>query len=187
VLDGRFREDLFHRINVIRLRVPALRERREDIPPLLEHFLARAAAELKAEPKHLRPEVVDRLRSAPWRGNVRELENLCRWLTVMAPGREVMLGDLPPDTGIERPATAAPSSAPVAPHRTDDWREALRLWARDALASGRSDLLAEAGPAFEIALIQEALAACGGQRQDAARRLGWGRNTLTRKIKELGL
>jgi two-component system, NtrC family, nitrogen regulation response regulator GlnG len=202
VQDGRFREDLFHRLNVIRVRIPPLRERREDIELLLRHFLDAAAKELKTEPKHLLPEVLERLKAFDWLGNVRQLENACRWLTVMAPGRDIHLQDLPPElraataavAAVEAPAPVADSAAPqaaavpgVAPAATGSWNEALGRWAEARLAAGQSDLLGEAAPLFERTLINVALAACKGQRQEAARRLGWGRNTLTRKIKELGI
>jgi len=201
VQEGRFREDLFHRLNVIRVRIPPLRERREDIELLLRHFLDAAAKELKTEPKQLLPEVLERLKAYDWLGNVRQLENACRWLTVMAPGRDIHLQDLPPEL---RQATASAGAAPVeavaadaAPHAVapaaagaaagSSWNESLGRWAEARLAAGQSDLLGEAAPLFERTLINVALAACKGQRQEAARRLGWGRNTLTRKIKELGI
>ena len=201
VQEGRFREDLFHRLNVIRVRIPPLRERREDIALLLRHFLDAAAKELKTEPKQLLPEVLERLKAYDWLGNVRQLENACRWLTVMAPGRDIHLQDLPPEL---RQATASAGAAPVeavaadaAPHAVapaaagaaagSSWNESLGRWAEARLAAGQSDLLGEAAPLFERTLINVALAACKGQRQEAARRLGWGRNTLTRKIKELGI
>ena len=202
VQEGRFREDLFHRLNVIRVRIPPLRERREDIELLLRHFLDAAAKELKTEPKQLLPEVLERLKAYDWLGNVRQLENACRWLTVMAPGRDIHLQDLPPElraataavTAVEAPAPVADTSAPqaaaapaIVPAATGSWNEALGRWAEARLAAGQSDLLGEAAPLFERTLINVALAACKGQRQEAARRLGWGRNTLTRKIKELGI
>jgi len=196
VQEGRFREDLFHRLNVIRVRLPPLRERREDIPLLLRHFLDAAAKELKAEPKQLLPEVLDRLKAYDWLGNVRQLENICRWLTVMAPGRDIHLADLPPELRQPvAPAEAAAATASAAgtaasaaaPAAAGSWHEALGQWADARLAAGQSDLLGEAAPLFERTLIHSALAACKGQRQEAAKRLGWGRNTLTRKIKELGI
>jgi two-component system, NtrC family, nitrogen regulation response regulator GlnG len=198
VREHRFREDLFHRLNVIRVRVPSLRERRDDIPLLLEHFLAAAATEMKTAAKRPRPEVVAHLQAFDWPGNVRQLENTCRWLTVMAPGRDIHLADLPPE--LKSPATAAPAVAPAAatpPAEApgpataapahEDWSTLLRQWAELKLRAGQNDLLGEALPEFERTLIRIALAETGGQRQEAARRLGWGRNTLTRKIKELGL
>jgi two-component system nitrogen regulation response regulator GlnG len=176
VSEGRFREDLFHRLNVIRIHLPPLRERREDIPLLMEHFLALAAKELGGEPKVLLPETVEVIKALDWRGNVRQLENAARWLTVMASGREIHVEDLPPEL---RQAASAEAAT--------DWRAALRAWARASLRERSTPLLDEALPAFETTLIETALEHTGGRRRDAAVRLGWGRNTLTRKIKELGL
>ncbi|WP_428380589.1 nitrogen regulation protein NR(I) [Nevskia ramosa] len=215
VAEGRFREDLYHRLNVIRIRIPPLRERSEDIPLLLRHFLDAAARELKTEPKRLLPEVLAVLKAYDWHGNVRQLENTCRWLTVMAPGQDVHLEDLPPElrgrpsgetsavvaspvpavavatVPAVPPTTPAPISYPAAPASapavSGGWHEALRLWAEGRFANGDEDLLGHAAPLFERTLIEVALVACKGQRQEAARRLGWGRNTLTRKIKELGI
>jgi len=177
VRDGRFREDLFHRLNVIRVHLPALRERREDIPLLMEHFLKRAATELGVETKTLLPDTVAELKSLEWRGNVRQLENTARWLTVMASGREIHCEDLPPELHREHDPQAADG----------DWRSALRGWIRSSLAAGKVGLLNQAMPEFETIMIETALEFTGGRKQDAARLLGWGRNTLTRKIKELGL
>ncbi len=170
---GMFREDLYHRLNVIRIELPPLRARREDIPDLLRHYMALAATELNVEPKSLAPAVLERLTAHDWPGNVRELVNLCRRLSVMAPGSTVQLADLPP----ELVAAAAPAS--------DDWAAALGSWAERQLAD--APLLARALPQFERALVAVALRRTGGHRQQAARLLGWGRNTLTRKIRELGL
>jgi two-component system nitrogen regulation response regulator GlnG len=175
--EGRFREDLFHRLNVIRVHLPPLRERREDIPLLMQHFLEQAAKELGGEPKVLLPDAVELVKRLDWRGNVRQLENTARWLTVMASGREIHVEDLPPELRHEAPAATSGS----------DWRAALRAWARLELRDGSAPLLDEALPAFETALIETALEHTGGRRRDAAVKLGWGRNTLTRKIKELGL
>ncbi|MDE2148794.1 MAG: nitrogen regulation protein NR(I) [Gammaproteobacteria bacterium] len=182
VAAGRFREDLYHRINVFRIRVPPLRERRLDIPALMQHFLTAAAAELGGPPKRLAAPVLQKLIAYHWPGNVRQLENLCRWLIVMAPGPEVLACDLPPEIG------AAAAAGPPLPHAAaGDWAEGLRRWAQAQLDAGTGNLLERAVPAFERALIETALAACNGQRQEAARRLGWGRNTLTRKLKRLGI
>ncbi len=176
VAEGRFREDLFHRLNVIRIHCPALRERHTDIPALAEHFLHRAAAELNVEPKQLTAEVARHFQSLPWPGNVRELENTCRWLTVMASGREVQMEDLPPELTTESERGAEPGV---------DWEAALARWA-DRQAADRGDgALAEAQARLERVLIEAALKRTGGRRQDAARLLGWGRNTLTRKIRDL--
>lgn len=177
VREGHFREDLFHRLNVIRIHIPSLRDRREDIPRLAQHFLARAAKELDVEAKLLRPEVDRYLSQIDWPGNVRQLENTCRWLTVMGSGREIHMDDLPPEL---RHDTSGDENS-------NDWIGALQRWADLHLAAGESDLLDMAVPAFERTLIDAALRETGGRRQDAAKRLGWGRNTLTRKLKELGM
>jgi len=177
VREGRFREDLFHRLNVIRIHLPSLRERREDIPLLMEHFLQRAAVELGVEAKTLLPDTIAELKSLEWRGNVRQLENTARWLTVMASGREIHSEDLPPELHRERTDEVA----------AGDWRSVLRSWVRNNLAAGKVGLLDQATPEFETIMIETALEHTGGRKQDAARLLGWGRNTLTRKIKELGL
>ncbi len=192
VAEGRFREDLYHRLNVIRVRVPPLRERREDIPLLLTYFLEAAARELKTETKRLLPDVLRALIAYDWHGNVRQLENACRWLTVMAPGQDVHVEDLPPELR-ERAPRAGTQTAPAAasgstaPAASAEWFEVLRVWAQRRFSAGDENLLGTASPQFERTLIEVALAACKGQRQEAARRLGWGRNTLTRKIKELGI
>ncbi|MDH1143963.1 nitrogen regulation protein NR(I) [Pseudomonas mosselii] len=174
---GKFREDLFHRLNVIRIHIPRLADRREDIPALARHFLGRAAQELAVEPKLLKPETEEFIRNLPWPGNVRQLENTCRWITVMASSREVLVGDLPPEL-LNLPQDAAPVT---------NWEQALRQWADQALARGQSSLLDSAVPSFERIMIETALKHTAGRRRDAAVLLGWGRNTLTRKIKELGM
>ncbi|MBX9762835.1 MAG: nitrogen regulation protein NR(I) [Pseudomonadaceae bacterium] len=174
---GKFREDLFHRLNVIRIHIPRLSDRREDIPTLARHFLSRAALELAVEPKLLKSETEDYLKHLPWPGNVRQLENTCRWITVMASGREVHVDDLPPEL-LSQPQESAPAS---------NWEQALRQWADQALGRGQSSLLDTAVPAFERIMIETALKHTAGRRRDAAVLLGWGRNTLTRKIKELGM
>ena len=178
VRNGTFREDLFHRLNVIRVHSPALRERREDIPLLLAHYLKRAANEIAVEPKTLKPEVARYLETLDWPGNVRQLENACRWLTVMASGNEIHLGDLPLEL------RGAGGDAGVV---MDDWEASLRRWAEHHLGRGDGALLEDAMPRFETILIKCALGRTDGRRQEAAKLLGWGRNTLTRKIKELAL
>jgi two-component system nitrogen regulation response regulator GlnG len=190
VRDGLFREDLMHRLNVIRLALPALRERREDIPLLLEHFLKRAARELGEPPKVLTPEVLALLKAYDWPGNVRQLENTCRWLTVMSSGREVLPSDLPPEilrTGGQPPAVAGAARTVLSAQVPEEWPALLRRWADARLASGQRDLLDEALPMFERVMIESALAQTHGLKQDAAMLLGWGRNTLARKMKELGM
>jgi two-component system nitrogen regulation response regulator GlnG len=179
VRQGRFREDLFHRLNVIRIHLPALRERREDIPLLMRHFLAQAAHELGCESKVLLPSAAEHLKRLDWPGNVRQLENTARWLTVMASGKEIDAEDLPPELSAGRGDEEDADG--------EHWRGALRRWARQSLQQGQLGLLETALPAFEQILIQTALEHTGGRRQEAARLLGWGRNTLTRKIKELHL
>ncbi len=174
---GKFREDLFHRLNVIRIHIPKLAERREDIPALAQHFLAKAAQELAVEPKVLKQQTQDYLRNLPWPGNVRQLENTCRWITVMASSREVLIEDLPPEM-----LTQHQDSAP-----DGHWEHGLRTWADQELARGVTNLLDIAVPAFERIMIETALKHTAGRRRDAAQLLGWGRNTLTRKIKELGM
>lgn len=178
VKNNTFREDLFHRINVIRIHLPRLSERREDIPKLMQHFFTRAGNELNVEPKRLRPETEEYLCQMEWQGNVRQLENTCRWLTVMAAGREIHIDDLPPEL-LERPqGEAAPAS---------NWQDNLKRWADQELMLGRDKLLDRAVPQFERIMIESALKHTHGRRRDAANLLGWGRNTLTRKIKELGM
>ena len=178
VREGSFREDLFHRLNVIRVHLPSIRERREDIPLLMSHFLQAAASELSVDVKQLLPATESYLKQMDWPGNVRQIENLCRWLTVMAPGQEIRIDDLPIEL---RESTSSESTA------AQGWESALRSWASRKLADGDEALLDTALPAFERVMIEAALAQTGGRRQDAARLLGWGRNTLTRKIRELEL
>lgn len=176
VAEGRFREDLYHRLNVMRVEVPPLKQRREDIPELARFYLDRAAAELGVAPKTLSPQVVDLLMRYDWPGNVRELVNLCRRLTVTAAGREIDVQDLPAELGSGSLAAAA------------DWTAELAQWAEGQLAAGPpKPLLDVALPALERTLILTALRRARGKRLDAAKLLGWGRNTLTRKIRELGL
>ncbi|MDH2432833.1 nitrogen regulation protein NR(I) [Pokkaliibacter plantistimulans] len=178
VKDGRFREDLFHRLNVIRIHLPPMRDRREDIPRLARHFLAKAAQELSVEPKTLHGDTEAYLGTLSWPGNVRQLENTCRWLTVMASGREVLIDDLPPELLAEQPST---------PHASISWEQAFRQWVDRALARGQKGILESALPSFERILIETALKHTLGRKRDAAELLGWGRNTLTRKIKELNI
>lgn len=173
-----FREDLFHRLNVIRIKLPSLRERREDIPLLMSHFLQSAAEELGEETKELTPEVEELMRSWDWPGNVRQLENTARWITVMAAGNQVHLDDLAPEMREEATSESVYSG---------DWDEALRQWARVELKRNDAPLLDKALPLFERTLIETALEETGGKKHEAATILGWGRNTLTRKIKELDI
>ena len=176
VASGQFREDLLHRLNVIRIALPPLRARREDIPELLRHYLAAAARELRQEPKALAPAAERLLVAADWPGNVRQLVNVCRRLMVAAPGTEIRPEDLPAELG-----------GAVRGEGHSDWARALEQWARLHAEGGGTPLLDAALPDFERTLIRVALARCEGRRQDAARVLGWGRNTLTRKMRELGM
>jgi len=182
VQEGKFREDLFHRLNVIRVPLPPLRERREDIPRLARHFLQVAARELGVEAKQLHPETEAALTRLAWPGNVRQLENTCRWLTVMAAGQEVLIQDLP----AELFETTIPESS-TGQSLPDSWATLLAQWADRALRSGHQNLLSEAQPEMERTLLTTALRHTQGHKQEAARLLGWGRNTLTRKLKELGM
>ena len=175
VKDGSFREDLYHRLNVIRLRLPSLRERPEDIPLLARHFLALSGKQLGVESKRFSDEALAHLARLAFPGNVRQLENLCHWLTVMAAGQVIDVGDLPAELKDQ-----AAASAP-------DWLAALEQEVERRLARGESGILDSMGPAFERALIMRALAKTGGRRIDAANLLGMGRNTITRKIQELGI
>ncbi len=177
VVEGRFREDLLHRLNVIRIDVPPLRRRREDVPELLAHYLQVAAAELGVEPKTLSEDALRTLTAFDWPGNVRQLINATRRLTVTAPGGEIRLEDIPDDLG-----------GAEAPSTTSGWTRELEAWAQKRLAGGdETPLLHAALPELERTLMRVALAKCGGRRQDAAKLLGWGRNTLTRKLRELGM
>lgn len=179
VESGAFREDLFHRLNVIRIHVPRLSERREDIPQLLTHFLTAAGNELGVEAKVLSEDALNVLTQLPWPGNVRQLENTCRWLTVMAAGREVVLSDLPPELLQQQGAETE--------SRSETWHEQLAGWANKALSDGQSNVLRQALPLFESIMIEAALNHTGGRKAEAAELLGWGRNTLTRKLKDLNL
>jgi two-component system nitrogen regulation response regulator GlnG len=176
VKQGLFREDLFHRLNVIRLRLPSLRERREDIPVLARHFLQKSARELGVECKRLTDAAVRFLSAQDLPGNVRQLENVCHWLTVMAPGLNVDLNDLPPELRTETAAQAA-----------QDWSGALEREVDTLLKRGDTAIMDELTRQFEKSLITRALLHTGGRRIEAANLLGLGRNTLTRKIQELGL
>ena len=177
VQQGLFREDLFHRLNVIRIHIPALRERKEDIRLLMDFFLHQAAKELQVDKKVLRPETEQKLETFAWPGNVRQLENTARWLTVMASGQEIYPHDLPPEL-------KESGRQPVVAEHVN-WQDALKRYAEQRLRAGVTDLLSEVTPDFEAVMIEVALDFSGGRKQDAARLLGWGRNTLTRKLKEL--
>lgn len=174
---GLFREDLFHRLNVIRLRLPALRERREDIPLLAKHFLQQSALTLGVEVKKLSPEALKYLTAVNWSGNVRQLENVCHWLTVMAPGQNIDVADLPPEL---KETNAKSVSA-------NSWQDVLGQEVADALNRGEQGILDDLTKDFERVIIKKALKHTDGRRIEAATQLGMGRNTLTRKIQELGI
>ena len=208
VREGLFREDLYHRLNVIRLRLPSLRERSEDIPILARHFLAQSARQLGVEAKRLSPQAMQFLSQLEFAGNVRQLENLCNWITVMAPGQTVEVKDLPQDlieerTHVPQPAQTAPSAASpamlpaaggdaayavaVEPAGSANWIVLLENEAAQMLAQERPEVMDILGRQFEAALIKIALKHTHGRKNDAAVRLGIGRNTITRKIQELGI
>ncbi len=209
VQEGAFREDLFHRLNVIRLRLPPLRERREDIAMLTRHFLQQSAQQLGVEAKRISDSAIELLQNFAFPGNVRQLENICHWLTVMAPAQAIEPKDLPPEVLAPVPAVAAPmggvgavvheapSPAPLVANPVakpvvlnapgENWQAGLEAEAMSLLASGRLDVWDEMTRRFEASLIQTALAHTRGRRIDAAHKLGIGRNTITRKIQELGL
>ncbi|MDP7537774.1 MAG: nitrogen regulation protein NR(I) [Methylococcales bacterium] len=173
-----FREDLFHRLNVIRIHIPVLSERSQDIPLLMQHFLKKAAQELNTEIKILKPETEKLLVSLKWPGNVRQLENTCRWLTVMASGREIHIDELPNEILIN------PNKEPVS---NSSWELNLEKQIKKQLQSGETEIAKHTIPAVESILIKAALSYTRGRRHEAANLLGYGRNTLTRKIKELEL
>ncbi len=177
VKDHLFREDLYHRLNVIPINLPKLADRREDIPALMEHFLSRAAKQMGVEKKELRQETSQYLTGLPWPGNVRQLENFCSWITVMASGREIFTNDLPEEFLNPKDQENVSGS----------WADNLRGWADQELSLGHSGILQQATPIFEKCMIEVALKHSGGRKRDASTLLGWGRNTLTRKIKELGI
>ena len=204
VRQGSFREDLYHRLNVIRLRLPPLRERREDIALLARHFLAKSARELGVEPKRLSPEALAFIQQLPFPGNVRQIENLCHWLTVLAPAQVVKVEDLPLEIRQEvaglppavsgppaQAAVLAPQLAAAAaiqrPEALADWRQMLVDEVQRQLSSGAGQLMDQLTRDFEAAVIGTALRHTHGRRIDAAAKLGVGRNTITRKIQELGL
>ena len=205
VRDGSFREDLYHRLNVIRLRLPPLRERREDIPELARLFLARSAQELGVEPKRIADTALARLAAFDYPGNVRQLENLCRWLTVMAPTQIIQSEDLPADLFGTSPPPATPPASATAFTETravpapaieggasevgtpTDWATALAREARRRLEAGEPEVWKHLADRFEAELLRTALALTHGRRAEAAQKLGIGRNTITRKMQDLGL
>ena len=177
VRNGEFREDLFHRLNVIRIQLPPLRDRKEDIPALMQHFMKASAKELKTETKKITDEVIEYLSALTWPGNIRQLENVCRWLTVMASSNEIRMQDLPAEMLKDEMSVSDDAS----------WQVMLGAWADRELSKGANAILDRALPEFETIMIKAAMRKTGGKKQEAAKLLGWGRNTLTRKIQELGL
>ena len=177
VNNGDFREDLFHRLNVIRIHIPSLRERKEDINQLTQYFLEKAAKELAVECKTLHKKTLAHLEQCEWPGNVRQLENICRFLTVMASGKEILLSDLPSELNDKQVSDIAVSH--------ESWQQQLAKWVDNELGSGKSNIIEQVMPDFEKILLTSALKYTQGHKQEAAKRLGWGRNTLTRKLKEL--
>lgn len=191
VEEGLFREDLFHRLNVIRVQLPPLRERVEDIPRLAHYFLQNTAKELGVESKVLHPDSIKILQRYSWSGNVRQLENVCRWLTVMAASQEVLPQDLPSDLFTKQESNKSakdPASSSISPQDPNlTWFDLLEKWTESALGEGKQDLFNDAMPLLEKTMLNCALKHTHGHKQEAARLLGWGRNTLTRKLKELGI
>ncbi|ESK40923.1 nitrogen regulation protein NR(I) [Acinetobacter nectaris CIP 110549] len=190
VEDGRFREDLYHRLNVIRIHIPKLANRSEDIPMLAQHFLIQAGKELSVSPKILRSETITYMQQLSWPGNVRQLENICRWLTVMITGREVYPDDLPSELKqkLQPTSTHSPEIHENTTYLSNqNWESLLSQWALEKLNHGEMKILDIAVPIFEKTLINAALSQTKGRKRHAAELLGWGRNTLTRKLKELGM
>lgn len=215
VKQGKFREDLFYRLNVIRLPLPPLRRRPEDIPALANYFMQRAAKQMNSTEKQLHPTALQVMQSFEWRGNVRQLENVCLWLTVMATGDTVMVKDLPPEllentpsplhhnpSVIEATQNQQHNDGVYSPNQNkqnvqnnqvsqtnenQSWQQALTIWAEQSLQTGETDILQTATPEFERVLLKAALNHSGGKKIAAANLLGWGRNTLTRKLQQLGI
>ncbi|WP_201625117.1 sigma 54-interacting transcriptional regulator [Psychrobacter immobilis] len=216
VKQGKFREDLFYRLNVIRLPLPPLRTRPEDIPALATYFMQRAAKQMNSAEKQLHPTALQVMQSFEWRGNVRQLENVCLWLTVMATGDTVMVEDLPPEllentpsplhhnqSSIEATQNQQHNDGAYSPNKNhqnkqnvqnnrvsqnndnQNWQQALAIWAEQSLQTGETDILQTATPEFERVLLKAALNHSGGKKIAAANLLGWGRNTLTRKLQQL--
>lgn len=180
VAEGLFREDLYHRLNVIHIHSPALRERPEDIPLLLTHFLKNSAEELQTEGKSISPEVVTFLQGLTWKGNIRQLENVARWLTVMASGREILMDDLPPELLTE-------SEGEKGTNVINNWEQALATYADQCLENGENRIMDRLTPRYETIMIEAGLRKTHGKKKEAAELLGLGRNTLTRKLAELDI
>ena len=187
VREGKFREDLFHRLNVIRLRLPPLRERREDIGELARHFLSVSARGLGVPAKRLSEQAIGALSQFDFPGNVRQLENFCQWLTVMAPGQTVGVADLPPEIRAADVVNLASRATDATPVSNQTWQQLLALDANIRLSRSEPDVWTTLTHQFERALLQSSLDVCRGRRVEAASRLGMGRNTITRKLRELGM
>ncbi|MDF7670390.1 nitrogen regulation protein NR(I) [Orbaceae bacterium ESL0721] len=200
VHEGKFREDLFHRLNVIRILLPPLRDRAEDIPKLAEYFLYTTAKELAVERKVFSPEALASIAQFSWPGNVRQLENCCRWVTVMSSSKEILARDLPPElchfqqvtdtvnkkSSTDQKPTKLNGKLPEKQSEpNNNWQQQLEAWAKEALLSGETEILTHVINDVERILLNCALHFTRGHKQDAAHLLGWGRNTLTRKLKEL--
>lgn len=175
VAKGLFREDLYHRLNVIGINVPRLSERSEDIPLLLDHFLGKAASELGVPTKEVSSQVRDYLTALDWPGNVRQLENTCRWLTVMAAGNTILMNDLPPELSVGGESEGKGASS---------WEKQFSDWVRAKLLAGETNVLKHAMPQIEAIMMDTALEYTAGKKAEAAELLGWGRNTLTRKLSQ---
>lgn len=188
VQKGQFISNVYYRLNVIHINMPPLRDRNNDIPMLAKHFLTQSALENHQEPKKLTSEVLVFLCRQPWPGNVRQLKNLCKYLTIMVTGRDIQLSDLPSEFLHARTQQAA-VNAPVTGNVREptSWQEQLRNWVDGRLKAGEQDILSEAVPEFERVMLQAAMDFTGNHKQESAKLLGWGRNTLTRKLKELKL
>lgn len=187
IAKGTFNSDLFYRLNIININIPPLRDRNNDIPLLTKHFLAQAAQEGHTEPKKLTSEVLVFLCRLPWPGNVRQLKNLCKYLTIMVTGRDIQLVDLPSEFLHANNTQNKSTSGGAVAKENQSWQDMLRSWVDAKLKAGERDILNEAVPEFEKVMLEATLTFTGNHKQESAKLLGWGRNTLTRKIKELNL
>lgn len=187
IAKGTFNSDLYYRLNIININIPPLRDRNNDIPLLTKHFLAQAAQEGHTEPKKLTSEVLVFLCRLPWPGNVRQLKNLCKYLTIMVTGRDIQLVDLPSEFLHANNTQNKNSSSSSVSKENQSWQDMLRAWVDAKLKAGERDILNEAVPEFEKVMLEATLTFTGNHKQESAKLLGWGRNTLTRKIKELNL
>ena len=178
--EGKFREDLFHRLNVVRLKLPPLRERCEDIEKLANYFLNKSAKELKVDSKILSKEAANEMERFSWPGNVRQLENSCRWLTVMTPGQLIGIEDLPPEITEQ-------TNSSTLEEEDSNWQSQFKLWFENELQQGKHNIWPDIQNKIESQIIQSALNHSNGHKQEAAHLIGWGRNTLTRKLKDLGI